>query len=551
MIDEKNALEIRSQIQDYVITKVVAIDENIISYFAEDMRFGREVLLSEYFPKEIAKRYKKDEHFTVYAHPTQNEDFLEKKQQLFTNYDKLKTLSIATIPTVYQVFESNGTVYIASKNLQYIKTLQQLSHSGVKFSEKQLTFIASELVKTFIALKNIELQINSLSVENLLFNIETNECFLNFVEYVSYQEDGEEYSIKQLGAILHHLMGGDVVDGVLQPLQANQEFSGAFCGVVNQISSENNSKIRTFEKLSTLLQNYTFNTMECEPLVCKEKQNRWFSTIATAASVLLVVSFAYYVFTKPQQVDIKDINWLDSMRYRLVAYFGNTKAQTTLGQLYEKGYGVEQDIDEAIFWYGQASLQGEHWAKVKLADLYSKDSKKYNLAKQYFHELANSGELYAQMRLAQMYEQGFIVEKNVQKALYWYKQAAMQGNKNAKMWLGDYYIKQDSPYEQKKAIAYFEDLAKSGNLYAQQYLGYIYITGKGASKDYTKAMYWFKKAQKEHNDGYSSGYIGFLYWYGYGVKKDLKQARFWFEKGVALGDKYSKKALKSLNKKRK
>jgi len=70
---------------------------------------------------------------------------------------------------------------------------------------------------------------------------------------------------------------------------------------------------------------------------------------------------------------------------------GNTIAAFRLGQLYEDGsWGVMQDFDEAIRWYEMAARGKNHFATLSLATIY---------------------------------ELGRGAEKDLTKALYWFRQA--------------------------------------------------------------------------------------------------------------------------------
>lgn len=46
---------------------------------------------------------------------------------------------------------------------------------------------------------------------------------------------------------------------------------------------------------------------------------------------------------------------------------GDTRAQYYLGEMYERGLGTSQNIDEALKWYAKAAQKGDSWAKSKLA----------------------------------------------------------------------------------------------------------------------------------------------------------------------------------------
>ena len=70
---------------------------------------------------------------------------------------------------------------------------------------------------------------------------------------------------------------------------------------------------------------------------------------------------------------------------------GDAAAQTHVGEIYEKGMGVEPDYDFAVVWYKKAAKQG-----------FSR----------------------AQINLGYMYEKGLGVDQNVTKAMNWYRKAS-------------------------------------------------------------------------------------------------------------------------------
>jgi len=70
---------------------------------------------------------------------------------------------------------------------------------------------------------------------------------------------------------------------------------------------------------------------------------------------------------------------------------GNKEAQTYVGEIFEKGLGVQPDYALAIEWYRKAAAQG-----------YTR----------------------AQINLGYLYEKGLGVQKDPETALHWYRQAA-------------------------------------------------------------------------------------------------------------------------------
>ena len=198
--------------------------------------------------------------------------------------------------------------------------------------------------------------------------------------------------------------------------------------------------------------------------------------------------------------------------FRKAAEQGYANAQTSLGWMYENGYGVTKDYGEAVRWYRKAAEQGEATAQNTLAIMYQYGSgvtKDYGEAVRWYRKAAEQGDDIAQNNLGYMYENGYGVTKDYGEAVRWYRKAAEQGNATA-----------------------------------QNNLGNMYANGYGV-KDYGEAVRWYRKAAEQGNA--SAQYnLGWMYQYGYGVEKDLTQARYWYQKAADQGDEDAKKALARL-----
>ena len=57
-------------------------------------------------------------------------------------------------------------------------------------------------------------------------------------------------------------------------------------------------------------------------------------------------------------------------KLRPLAEQGNVTAQATLALLYDTGYGVPQDLGEAVKWYRLAAAQGDKSARYNLGQMY-------------------------------------------------------------------------------------------------------------------------------------------------------------------------------------
>jgi len=87
---------------------------------------------------------------------------------------------------------------------------------------------------------------------------------------------------------------------------------------------------------------------------------------------------------------------------------GDINAQYELALLYQKGGGLEKDLEKAIYWYQKA-------AENKCIE--------------------------AQNNLAKLYYKGEEIEKNLEKAFYWCQKAAENGSNKAQIILHHYIIK--------------------------------------------------------------------------------------------------------------
>lgn len=156
--------------------------------------------------------------------------------------------------------------------------------------------------------------------------------------------------------------------------------------------------------------------------------------------------------------------------YHKAAIRGSSRAKFNLGYLYEDGIGgVSQDENQSLYWYKSAAKDGYAPAQCSVGRYYyEKDDyetaipwlqkaveqevigakviyslcliqfekfpeKAYNL----MHEAANANDSAAQYYMGCFYKKGFLVRKNINQAIVWYKKAAENGSKDAKARLSE------------------------------------------------------------------------------------------------------------------
>lgn len=122
------------------------------------------------------------------------------------------------------------------------------------------------------------------------------------------------------------------------------------------------------------------------------------------------------------------------------------------------------------------------------------------------------------------------------KALYYFRLAAENGNLNALAYLGKLYSEKNDFIKQNNqtALQFFQRAADKGNAIGQAGLGLAYYYGAGIEKNYEKA---FKLFQLSAEQTYVEGQLmlGIMYYNGHGIKRDYKMAVKWFQAAAQSG----------------
>ena len=172
---------------------------------------------------------------------------------------------------------------------------------------------------------------------------------------------------------------------------------------------------------------------------------------------------------------------LDDLLIR--AKIGEAQAQYLLGLKYYQGEEVEKKVNTALECFYQAAVQGV----VEAQNLISKIQEKTKLLKK-----AKKGDAQAQYSLGLMYYKGEEVEKSLQTALEWVKEAASQGLPEAQNLIEE--IKRE--YEQL-SLDELLILSETGDEQVYYFLGLKYYRGLEVRKDIDLALKWFYEAANE------------------------------------------------------
>lgn len=114
--------------------------------------------------------------------------------------------------------------------------------------------------------------------------------------------------------------------------------------------------------------------------------------------------------------------------------------------------------------------------------------------------LAKQGNANAQYNLGVIYNRGYGVPRNYDKARKWYKKAASQGYAKAAHNLGVLYQKGHGvPVNHERAAYWFKKAAKLGEPAAQNNLAVMYARGQGVEQNMRKAALWAARAAQAGN----------------------------------------------------
>jgi len=158
---------------------------------------------------------------------------------------------------------------------------------------------------------------------------------------------------------------------------------------------------------------------------------------------------------------------VDVSQIRTKAEGGDAEAQNSLGLLYAKGQGLEQNYTQAAKWYRLAADQGNAGAQVSMGELYEAGQggvpRNDTEAAKWYRLAAEKGSSRGQYNLAVLYVMGRGVNHDEAEALKWYLRAAEQGESLAQFNVGmRYYEGHAVPPDQVEAYFWLNLAADEG-----------------------------------------------------------------------------------------
>ena len=168
---------------------------------------------------------------------------------------------------------------------------------------------------------------------------------------------------------------------------------------------------------------------------------------------------------------------------------------------------------------------------------------------------------YSQMLLGHKYDHGEGVEKNKERAIYWYTKAAKGGNLDAMHYLAN--ILDENPVTTPEAISWYEKALATPDIeayykehllqdlnYAQYNLAGAYIEGVGVKKDLQKGLELLEKSADKKGADVPKLALAKIYSEGlYETKADKSKALYWANRAKEEGSPHADKLINEINSK--
>ncbi len=235
--------------------------------------------------------------------------------------------------------------------------------------------------------------------------------------------------------------------------------------------------------------------------------------------------------------------------YRKAAAGQHPQAFVALGRLHAEGKGVVRDEQEALRWFQKAAEEDFPEGKIALADMYRAGRgvpKDVSKAIQLLEEAGHRGSGKAHYELALMFEQGLGIPVDLAKAVQYLEQSARGPYPLASRRL-DNYVQIGGKLQLVDAARYVSVLtqqAVQGDPKAQLELGRYLMSTRGPRRDLDKAVEWMTRAA---NQGHAPAQRQLAKLYAGGVVErqgqafvtrfeDKAAAQHWLEAAASAGD---------------
>lgn len=356
-------------VSHYMLTETIRLEENYCRWLAEDMRSNKEVWITELFEKS--------------GNDTGN--------KWLSLLSEIKKISFPSIVRIFDFFCEGDSIFVVFEVAKG-KTLKPMD----QYDEDRFRKIGGDILRILILLQRNGIGLDSLSLNDIFVDDGGEiQLFFNDGWILKPENESREHEITLFALTLLNFLGFkneekiEITQELLKELIPEKIYPLFEEILITRQAHRFESLSRYFQEKMKMSVDSAIDSDVLETSVV----NR------VLRSVLLgILTVAIYMMFSPSS-DISKSKWFDVWRYQVLANIGMSEPQRILGELYEKGYGVDQDMAQSIEWYRKA---------------------------------AQSGNVYAQMSLGHFYDKGIGVPLDRKQALYWFTLAATNGDELAK-----------------------------------------------------------------------------------------------------------------------
>ncbi|MFA6263055.1 MAG: tetratricopeptide repeat protein [Candidatus Babeliales bacterium] len=172
-------------------------------------------------------------------------------------------------------------------------------------------------------------------------------------------------------------------------------------------------------------------------------------------------------------------------------YGASAGMQSSLGDRYMDGNGVEKNPAKALEWHLKAAIGGNIRSQIIVSTFYADGvgtEKNPIEAFEWMLKAANGGFHVAQRKVGDFYAKGFGVEQDVMQALEWYIKSIRNEDPISAYAIGELY--RDEIGDPWKAFSWFLKAAERDYYKARQEVALCYENGIGVEKNHENAISW-------------------------------------------------------------
>lgn len=169
-------------------------------------------------------------------------------------------------------------------------------------------------------------------------------------------------------------------------------------------------------------------------------------------------------------------------------------AQSALGEIYADGYVLPKNKSESVRWYSAAAQHGDRIGEFFIGMKYmhgdSQTQQDFNAAAEWLKKSADQGYAPAQAQLGMLYQYGYGVAQDGQKAYELFMKSADQGDLDGLYYAGTSLLGQRDPQYHPQGFEYIRQAAEEGYVPAMKMMPNLYQTGKGTQPSGKEAYKW-------------------------------------------------------------